>query len=352
VIPRMRLVPVRSMPLVTRQERAMTDSIRLLTKSDVERILDVRSCIDAVENAFRLKGEGQPSPGGILGVHVPGGGFHVKAAFLELSRPYFAAKINANFPENPSRRGLPTIQGVLVLFDASNGRPLAVMDSMAITTLRTAAASAVAASFLARRAARTATFIGCGVQARAHIAAISAVRDLERAFAFDRDAARATDFAKEMQALHAFEVLVATELGQATRLSDIVVTTTSAGGAFLGRAELSSGAFVAAVGADSEHKQEIHVDLFRTSGIVVDDLEQCATIGDLHHALNAGVVARRDVRATLAEVVAGVKPGRLNEDEIIIFDSTGIAVEDVAAASIVFERALADDAGLDVHLAN
>src|SRR3954463_7324691 len=110
----------------------MDDSIRLLTKSDVERLLDMRSCIDGVENAFRLKGEGRPSHGGILGVHVPGGGFHAKAAVLELSRPYFAAKINANFPENPSTRGLLTIQGVLVLFDGSNGRPLAVMDSMAI----------------------------------------------------------------------------------------------------------------------------------------------------------------------------------------------------------------------------
>src|SRR3954471_13148715 len=234
------------------REPPMDDSIRLLSKSDVERLLDMRSCIDGVENAFRLKGEGGRSPGGILGVHVPGGGFHAKAAFLELSRPYFAAKINANFPENPSRRGLPTIQGVLVLFDASNGRPLAVMDSMAITTLRTAAASAVAASFLARRTARTATFVGCGVQARAHVAAISAVRQLEKAFAFDVDTARATAFVKEMQALHAFEILVATDLGQATRLSDIVVTTTSAKSAFLGGAELSKGAFVAAVGADSE----------------------------------------------------------------------------------------------------
>jgi alanine dehydrogenase len=330
----------------------MNESIRLLTKSDVERLLDMRSCINEVENAFRLKGEGRPSPGGILGVHVPGGGFHAKAAFLELSRPYFAAKINANFPENPLTRGLPTIQGVLVLFDAVNGRPLAVMDSMAITTRRTAAASAVAANLLARREAHTATFIGCGVQAHAHVAAISAVRKLERAFAFDLDREKAIAFTNEMQTVHAFEILVATDLGQATRASDIVVTTTSAGSAFLGRAYLSSGAFVAAVGADNEHKQEISVDLLRTSVIIADDLEQCATIGDLHHALDAGVVARADVRATLDEVVAGVKPGRLSEDEIIIFDSTGMAIEDVAAASIVFERAAADDAGLVVQLAN
>ena len=328
----------------------MDESIRLLTKSDVERLLDIRSCIDGVENAFRLKGEGRPSPGGVLGVHVAGGGFHAKAALLELSRPYFAAKINANFPANPLTRGLPTIQGVLVLFDASNGRPLAVMDSMAITTLRTAAASAVAANFLARREAHTATFVGCGVQARAHVAAISAVRELERAFVFDLDEAKAITFARETQTLHAFEIVVATDLGKATRNSDIVVTTTSAKRAFLGRDHLSSGAFVAAVGADNEHKQEIEVDLLRTSVIIADDLEQSATIGDLHHALDAGVVTRREVRATLDVVVAGVKPGRISKDEIIIFDSTGMAIEDVAAGSIVFERALDEGAGLTVQL--
>jgi alanine dehydrogenase len=330
----------------------MDESIRLLTKSDIERLLDIRSCIDGVENAFRLKGEGRPCPGGILGVRVAGGGFHAKAALLELPRPYFAVKINANFPENPLTRGLPTIQGVLVLFDPSNGVPLAVMDSMAITTLRTAAASAVAANFLARREAHTATFVGCGVQARAHVAAISAVRGLERAFVFDLDALKAATFAREMKALHAFEILVATDLGRATRDSDIVVTTTSAKRAFLGRDYLSNGAFVAAVGADNEHKQEIEVDLLRTSVIIADDLEQCATIGDLHHALDAGVVTRGNVRATLDEVVCGLKPGRISEDEIIIFDSTGMAIEDVAAASIVFERALADNAGLVVQLGN
>jgi ornithine cyclodeaminase/alanine dehydrogenase-like protein (mu-crystallin family) len=190
------------------------------------------------------------------------------------------------------------------------------------------------------------------VQARAHVAAISAVRELQRAFVFDLDAVKATTFAREMGTLHAFEILVATDLGRATRESDIVVTTTSAKRAFLGRDHLSSGAFVAAVGADNEHKQEIEVDLLRANVIIADDLEQCATIGDLHHALDDRVVTRGDVRATLDEVVAGMKPGRISEDEIIIFDSTGMAIEDVAAASIVFERAIADGAGLAVQLEN
>ncbi|MEO8575340.1 MAG: ornithine cyclodeaminase family protein [Gemmatimonadales bacterium] len=328
----------------------MTEPVRVLTRGDIERLLDIRTCIDAVESAFRQRGEGRSSPSGVLGLHVERGRFHVKAAMLELSRSYFAAKINANFPSNPSTNGLPTIQGMLVLFDAADGRVLSAMDSMTITTLRTAAASAVAARYLARRDAHTATFIGCGVQARAHVAAISSVRDLQLAMVFDVDREKAERFADEMRGLHRLEVRVTDDLRSATAASGIVVTTTSSTKAFIGVDHIGRGAFVAAVGADNEHKHEIETAVFGVSAVVVDDLEQCATIGDLHHALDTGVVTRGDIRATLAEVVAGTKPGRLSEDEIIVFDSTGVAIEDVAAAAIAYERAQTAGLGQAVRL--
>ncbi len=327
----------------------MNEPTLLFTRSDVERLLDMRSCIDGVEQAFRQRGEGRLSPAGVLGVHVDGGGFHAKAAALDLSRPYFVLKINANFPANPSTRGLPTIQGVLVLFDAVNGVPLAVMDSMAITTLRTAATSAVAAKYLARPDAQTATFVGCGAQAQAHFAAISVVRHLTRAFVFDLDTRKADAFAEGMRNLYEFEIVVANDLHAATRQSDVIATLTSARTPILGSDTVSPGAFIAAVGADSEHKQEIGVDLMRAAAIVVDDLEQCATIGELHHAFDAEVVMRDNVRASLDEVVARKKAGRMHASEIIIFDSTGVAIEDVAAAAIVYERALECGAGVGLQ---
>ena len=328
----------------------MTDPMRFLFRSHLENLLDVRSCVTAVEDAFRRRGAGQLSPSGVLGIHANGGAFHTKAALLELSRPYFAAKINANFPSNPSSHSLPTIQGVLVLFDAANGRVLAAMDSMTITTLRTAAASAVAARYLARPEAHTAAFIGCGVQARAHVAAIATVRDLQLALVFDIDKKKAEHFAGEMRMLHTFDVRATDDVHHATAASDIVVTTTSSTKAFIGTGDISPGAFIAAVGADNEHKQEIDIALLAASAVVVDDLDQCATIGELHHALDAGVVTRDDVRATLGEVVAGVRPGRLSDSEIVIFDSTGVAIEDVAVAAIAYERALAGGSGQLVQL--
>ncbi|MGH7349157.1 MAG: ornithine cyclodeaminase family protein, partial [Candidatus Rokuibacteriota bacterium] len=170
----------------------------LLTRRDVAALLTLDECIAAVEEAFALQGAGRALGPGVLGLHVPDGGFHVKAAGLRLSRLYVAVKLNANFPENGPRRGLPTIQGVVVLSDGETGRPLALMDSMEITVLRTGAATAVAARHLARADARVATIVGCGRQGRVQLAALTRVRSLERAHAVDADPAAARRFAEEM----------------------------------------------------------------------------------------------------------------------------------------------------------
>jgi ornithine cyclodeaminase/alanine dehydrogenase-like protein (mu-crystallin family) len=145
-------------------------------------------------------------------------------------------------------------------------------------------------------------------------------------------------------------VRVARELGDETRPSDIWVTCTPAHRWFLGRAHVAAGAFIAAVGADNPEKQEIEPALLAASAVVADVVEQCASIGELHHALVAGVMQRADVRAELADVVSGGKPGRRSPEEIIVFDSTGTALEDVAAAMLVYERAMGSGAGTMVDL--
>src|SRR5262249_23712352 len=132
------------------------------------------------------------------------------------------------------------------------------------------------------------------------------------------------------------------------RECQIVATCTSSKVAFVTDELVSPGTFIAAVGADNEHKQEIAPELLAASAVVADDLEQCATIGDLHHAITAGLMTRDSVRATLGEVIVGTKPGRTNDHEVIIFDSTGVAIEDVAAAAMVFERAERDGTGMVV----
>jgi alanine dehydrogenase len=312
----------------------------LVSRSAVEHLLTPEACIAAVEDAFRQHALGKaPSPA-ILAMHVDDGSFHVKAGLLTLDRAYFAAKLNANFPQNHARSDLPTIQGVVALCDASNGLPLAIMDSMALTALRTAAATAVAAKYLARRACQTVLICGCGGQARAQLTALMRVRAPASIRAYDQDADRARSFAASFGREGGIQTTPVTELADALAGSDIVVTCTTSKRYFIERQMVRPGTFIAAVGADNENKQEIDPALLAASTLVADLIEQCAAIGDLHHAIEANIMSRADVHAELGEVIAGLKPGRTSEGEITVFDSSGTALQDVAAAAAVYQRAI------------
>jgi alanine dehydrogenase len=327
-----------------------TEGTLVLKRSEIASLLGIEECIASVEQAFRLYAEGKTTPTGILGIHARDGGFHIKAGMLELGRSYFASKLNANFPLNTKRFALPLIQGILVLCDGENGYPLALMDSMEITIIRTGAATGIAAKYLARPDAKVATICGCGNQGRISLKALAHVRSLTRAYAFDVDEDCARQFAVELSKETGIEVIAVSDLGKAVRESDVCVTCTPSKRYFLNREYVSPGTFIAAVGADSEDKQELDSSLLVSNKVVVDLLEQCATIGELHHALEQRLVTKADVYAELGEVIAGKKAGRTSDDEIIIFDSTGTALQDVAAAAIVYERAMSEGKGVMLNL--
>jgi len=317
----------------------------LLTRKGVAALLTIEESIAAVEHAFKLYGEGRTAAPGILGVHAGDGGFHIKAGLLKLDRSYFAAKINANFPENVNRFGLPVIQGVIVLCDGESGYPLAVMDSIEITIQRTGAATAVAAKYLARSDAKTATICGCGNQGHISLRALAKVLQIEKVWAYDRDQKQALRFASELAEELRIDIEVVSNLESAVMQSDICITCTPSKQTFLKKDFVAPGTFIAAVGADSSEKQELEPALLSRNKIVVDILEQCASIGELHHALDAGLITKEDVHAELGEVIAGAKTGRTSFDEIIIFDSTGMALQDVMTAAVVYEKALSKGAG-------
>ena len=323
----------------------------LLTGRDVAALLSIEECMVAVEHAFKLYGEGKTQPPGILGAHSRNGGFHIKAGLLELNRSYFAAKVNANFPENVTRFGLPTIQGVVVLSDGENGYPLALIDSIEITIQRTGAATGVAAKHLARPDSKAVTICGCGNQGRISLRALTKVLPIETVWAYDRDPSQAQNFARELGKVLRVAIEVVDDLETAVRKSDVCVTCTPSTQPFLRDAFVAPGTFIAAVGADNSEKQELEPTLLGRTKLVVDVLEQSATIGELHHALDAGVITRDDVYGELGEVIAGLKSGRTSRDEIIIFDSTGMALQDVVTAAAVYEKAVTEGTGTLIDFA-
>jgi len=314
----------------------------LLTQSDVSKLLTIEECINGVEKAFRSHAEGNIAPPHVLGMHVDNGGFHIKAGIAER---YFVAKLNANFPLNQKEYGIPTIQGVVIVCDAKNGKLLALIDSIEITIIRTGAATALAAKYLSLPGSNTATICGCGNQGRISVTALKAVRPLERVFAYDIDEAQITKFSAEFNKVVEVIPTTAKDLKAALKQSQLCITCTPSKQPFIQADDIVPGTFIGAVGADSESKQELSAALLSKSKLVVDLLAQSSKIGELHHALQQGALELSGVHAELGQIISGKKPGRESPDEIIVFDSTGTALQDVAAAAIVYEKALAGGTG-------
>jgi ornithine cyclodeaminase/alanine dehydrogenase-like protein (mu-crystallin family) len=322
----------------------------LLSRTEVARLMDFAGYVDAVEAGFRAAADGKALAPPAAAFHVPGGSYHAKAAaLLAGDPPMMAIKLNGNYPGNPAANDLPTVQGVIYLADATNGRPLALMDSIEITINRTGAATTLAARHLARRDSRVATICGAGVQGRIQARAIAAAARLDTIHVWDIRHDAAEELARELARELKIDVRPSADLAAVTRQSDIIVTATSSRTAFLTPELVRPGTFISAVGADNSDKSEIAPALYAKSQAVVDSLEQCAEIGDLHHALTAKAVTPEQVRATLAELVAGHKPGRGNDQAITLFDSTGMGLQDVASAAAIYHRALAAGAGTRIE---
>jgi alanine dehydrogenase len=316
----------------------------LLSGADIRALMKPADYFRAVEAGFLASKQGRAQSPAPMHIPVPGGGFHAKGAYLAAEsasgRSYAALKLNGNFPGNPKRTGLPTIQGAILLCDAGTGSVLAILDSIEVTVMRTAAASAVAASRLARKASRTLLICGCGQQAMPHAVALIDVLPIRKIFVSDVEPGRAKSFASAARAQLGIEVEAVACFSEASPCCDVIVTCTTSTTAFLCAEHLSPGAFIAAVGADSSGKSEIAPDLMEQAKVVVDVFEQCVVMGDLRLAMASSAESSSDVHADLGEIVSGMKPGRTSENEIIVFDSTGTAIEDVASAATIYERAI------------
>ena len=320
----------------------------LLNRSTIAALLRPEDYLTAVEGAFRAHGRGESLATGLLHIDSGGGEFHIKASGLPLRRTYVGVKVNGAFWQNRAR-GFPYVHGGLLLFDGETGIPLALMDSVEITVQRTAAATAVAARHLARADSRVVTICGTGTQGRAQLRFLARVLQVERVQAFGRRLEQTERYCEEMTAELGLAMVPVDDLARAARQSDVIITCTPAQAPLLGLDDVSPGTFVAAVGSDNPSKQELEPALLAGSIVVADIVAQCARVGELHHAIDAGLMRQADVHAELGEIVAGRKPGRTADSDVIVFDSTGTALQDVAAAAVAYERATiaGGDAGVE-----
>jgi alanine dehydrogenase len=293
--------------------------------------IGMAAAIEAVEAAFAARHAGTIGAPVSVGIAVPEGSFHVKACAGRACAGggLFVAKVNSNFPGNRSCDGLPTIQGVVAVFETASGRLRALVDSPSVTALRTAATTAVALRHLAPAGARVATVVGCGALGRFHLEALAAC-GFEQVKVFDRVAARAEDAARWARSDLGLDCTAVAEARPATLASPVVITCTTATVPFLGREDVRAGTLVAAVGADSDRKAEIAASLLAEARIVADSIDQCLKMGDLRNAAPGGP----GVCGELADAVAG-RLARTAGDEVVVFDSTGLALEDLAVCALL-----------------
>jgi alanine dehydrogenase len=323
----------------------------ILTRSQIAGLLPFEVYVRVVADAFRAHAEGRSLPPAIMHVDAPEGEFHIKAGGLLAPEPYFALKSNGGFFQNRARHNLPNIQGMVILASAATGQPLALMDSMEITIQRTGAATAIAAHYLARAESRVCTVCGCGNQGRVQLRALCHALPIRKAFVWARQLERAQVFAAWARGEFGIEAEATADLRGALAQSDACVTTTPAKQPIIGPGDLPPGMFLAAVGADSPDKRELDARLLPAVSVFGDLLAQCATVGEFHHGIAEGLVRREDFRGELGELIAGKVRGRTSVEEITIFDSTGTALQDAAAAVAVYQRAKSAGLGVEVELA-
>ncbi len=304
------------------------------------------AAVDCVEQAFAaLATQAVVMPPVLrLDIAEHRGEVDVKTAYVP-GLDGFAIKVSPGFFDNP-KLGLPSLNGLMILFSARTGLVQAVLlDNGYLTALRTAAAGAVAARHLARPDAAAVAIFGAGEQARLQLAALRLVRPIERATLWARDAGRAAALAETLSAELGIAVGAEADPQAACRGADIVVTTTPATQPILRSAWIAPGQHITAMGSDAEHKNEIEPLLVARATYVADRLTQTRRLGELHHAIAAGLVADDRVFAELGQVIAGTRPGRSDAAAITLCDLTGTGVQDTAIASLAHARALAAGLG-------
>jgi len=320
----------------------------VLDEAEIRAALDMGSCIEACEAAFRAYSAGRAATPSVIHLDVPEregegeGEVHIKAGYLHGAR-YFTLKVASGFPGNAAL-GLPTSDGLLVVFDAATGAPAAVLlDHGLVTDLRTGAAGGVAARWLAPESVSAVAVIGTGAQARYQLDALARVRPgFSRVRVWGRNPEHARDCVDSLRARPGLpsgrDYSVASSVREAVAGAEVVITCTASRMPLLEAGWLAAGAHVTAVGADSPEKQELSSEvLARADILAVDSREQCSRLGELRHALASGVVAPSKA-VELGEIVARAKPARTSKTQVTVCDLTGVGVQDAAAAALVVDR--------------
>ena len=328
--------------------------VLLLTGKEIEPLFSMPEVMEAVESAFKEKGLGfvQMPPKIYLSYTNYNGDLRAMPSYLERLGVSAVKVVNAH-PDNQAKFGLPTVMATIILVDPRNGAPLAIMNGTHITAMRTGAAGGLAATYLARRDSKVVGLVGAGTQARTQLEALLVVYgklDLVKVWSRTRESRE--KFASEMKAAYEdlADVVSVDRTEDATRDVDVLVTTTPSRTPIVMNKWVTEGTHITCIGADAPGKEELEPAILKHAKIVVDDWEQASHSGEINVPLTHGVISRNDVWGDICEIAAGLKPGRTSENEVTVFTSTGLAVQDAVTAKLAYDRAVSKKKGRWVEL--
>lgn len=321
----------------------------ILSRTDMMGLLTPAEYNACVEQAYRMHGEGRfyMEPKGHIVLDKYPGEWEAMPSYIE--EPEAAAcKWVSIREENRAKFELPTVFSILIYTHPETGFPLAICDGSYHTVMRTGSAGAVSAKWLARKNSKRLAIVGAGHMAEGTLATCNEVFDWDEVRVWSRSQATLDSFVREQQPKYdGFAIQASTDLEAVVRGADVVVTVTPARGAIVKDEWIAPGTHIAAVGADKGGDQELEPAILKRARIFVDDVRQCRTDGEINVALAEGIITEADIAGEIGEVVAGKTPGRTSDDEITVFDSTGIALQDSATVPLEYERAVAAGVGVE-----
>ncbi len=314
--------------------------LMILDSSDIKLLLKMDNAIKLVEEAFKekaLKRIQMPAKVYLFFDKYNGDLRTMPAYFQHLD--IAGVKIVNSHPSNPIKYGLPTVMAIIILIDPRTGKPLCLMDGTWITGIRTGAAAAIATKYLARRNSKTIGIIGAGSMAPFHIEALYHIIKIESIKIFDINKSRAEKLARETELKYNISVKAVNECKEAVKDVDILVTLTPSREPIVKNEWIREGIHINAMGADAPGKEELDPLILKRAKIVVDDMEQAIHSGEVNVPISRGILSPGEIYGELGEIIAGIKTGRESDNEITIFDSTGLAIQDIITAWYVYEEA-------------
>lgn len=324
-------------------------TIRIITQEQVKALIDFKNVIQIIEESFIHYCSGQNKVFPVIREHIQKhrGIFGIKSGYLT-EADTLGFKAGGFWIENKSR-DVPTHQSVIVLFNPSTGQPICLMDGNHITILRTGAVGAIAAKYLAKQNSRKACIIGAGTQGRVQLLGLKTLFDIQEVKVFDKDYKLSLRFVESFKGYN-FSLRAEKNAQCAVENADIIVTATPSEEAIVPKEWILPSVHINAIGADTIGKQELDPKIFEHAKVVVDCTKQCIVMGETQHAFHLGVINENSIHAELGEIIYGLKAGRESENEVTLFDATGLAFQDLAIADLVYKTALEDNIGHDLYI--